>query len=340
MWPERGLIWRAGLICALMKSISPSAVILGPMIGIFLEALFLEIGIRIFGKNLAGILTGGALAVFSALLHKIFSLLILYGFKILYIYLHLFQFVALQVNIEDADPWVVIFILIGVYLLSGVLAASLGYRIGKKSIGTQISEEKIHWNGVKRNNLFTINETQNFSIWFLVIHIISIPLGLFLMSWIDFYYALGFIVLYLTFCFFCYFHNLKRLKKPFFWIQLLIIVILAAFFWDFSGGFEKEKILEGLIIGLKMCIRALLVVVGFTAISVELRNPVIKDFLFKKGFEQIYLSLSMAFSALPIMIQTMVKPKYFFSNPFKSVSLAIVHANRWFEVFENSPNKS
>ena len=27
MWPEKGLIWRAGLIAALMKSISPSAII-------------------------------------------------------------------------------------------------------------------------------------------------------------------------------------------------------------------------------------------------------------------------------------------------------------------------
>ena len=29
-WKDRGLIWRAGLICALMKSVSPSAVIFGP----------------------------------------------------------------------------------------------------------------------------------------------------------------------------------------------------------------------------------------------------------------------------------------------------------------------
>ena len=48
LWPERGLIWRAGLICALMKSVSPSSVILGPMSGIFFEAILLETGIRLF----------------------------------------------------------------------------------------------------------------------------------------------------------------------------------------------------------------------------------------------------------------------------------------------------
>ncbi len=49
-WPDKGLIWRAGLICALMKSISPSAVILGPMIGIFLEALLLQLSITVLGE--------------------------------------------------------------------------------------------------------------------------------------------------------------------------------------------------------------------------------------------------------------------------------------------------
>ena len=43
LWTERGLFWRAGLVCALMKSISPSAVIFGPMLAIFCEALLMEL---------------------------------------------------------------------------------------------------------------------------------------------------------------------------------------------------------------------------------------------------------------------------------------------------------
>ena len=35
IWKDKGLFWRSGLICALMKSVSPSAVIFGPMIAIF-----------------------------------------------------------------------------------------------------------------------------------------------------------------------------------------------------------------------------------------------------------------------------------------------------------------
>jgi len=43
IWKEKGLFWRAGLICAIMKTMSPSAVIFGPMIAIFSEAMLLEI---------------------------------------------------------------------------------------------------------------------------------------------------------------------------------------------------------------------------------------------------------------------------------------------------------
>ena len=62
-WKDKGLVWRAGLIAAIMKSISPSAVIFGPMIAIFLEALLIEFSIRIIGKNKFSYLTAGALAM-------------------------------------------------------------------------------------------------------------------------------------------------------------------------------------------------------------------------------------------------------------------------------------
>jgi len=61
IWPRKGMIWRAGLICALMKSISPSAIIIGPMIGIFTVALIMDLIIRIGGNHLSSYLLAGAL---------------------------------------------------------------------------------------------------------------------------------------------------------------------------------------------------------------------------------------------------------------------------------------
>jgi hypothetical protein len=101
VWKENGLIWRAGFICALMKSISPSALILGPMIGILTEALLVELFIFVFGKNLAGYMIGGAFAVLATLFQKLISLLILYGFDFIKILSDLYSFTVKQIKLEQ-----------------------------------------------------------------------------------------------------------------------------------------------------------------------------------------------------------------------------------------------
>ena len=59
LWPYKGLIIRAGLITAIMKSVSPSAVIFGPMTGILLEAVLIELVILIAGNNLFSYIIAG-----------------------------------------------------------------------------------------------------------------------------------------------------------------------------------------------------------------------------------------------------------------------------------------
>ena len=81
-WKDKGLIWRSGLICALMKSVSPSAVIFGPMIAILSEALLLEFSVRIAGKNVVGFMLGSLLAMSWNFFQKIANYLIFYGFSI------------------------------------------------------------------------------------------------------------------------------------------------------------------------------------------------------------------------------------------------------------------
>ena len=95
--PERGLIWRAALVCALMKSVSPSAVILGPMVGIVMEGLLLQSSVSLLGGNLAGYAIGGALAVSWSLVQKILSALIAFGPDVVRLYVE-----AVHVRIEVA----------------------------------------------------------------------------------------------------------------------------------------------------------------------------------------------------------------------------------------------
>ncbi|MGQ9846847.1 MAG: hypothetical protein ACUVQP_05005, partial [Bacteroidales bacterium] len=80
-WYEKGLIWRSGLVCAIMKSISPSAVIFGPMIAIFMEGLLMETAIRIFKRTTIGFLFAGALAMSWNFIHFLLNKFIFYGLQ-------------------------------------------------------------------------------------------------------------------------------------------------------------------------------------------------------------------------------------------------------------------
>jgi hypothetical protein len=336
MWPEKGLIWRAGLIAALMKSISPSAIILGPMIGILSEAFIIEFFIRFFGNNVISLSIAGALSVSSALIHKVFSLLLLYGFNIVKIYVNIFHYFTKQINIENTSPWVLVLIVALVYILLGAISAITGLIIGSRAQQHSMTNSKFKLDSSVNNNILIVNKDQNFSLLFFLLHVIIIPGGLILLNYADLIYAALFILIYTLFCLFQYKRSLKRLQKPFFWLQLFILTFLAGIFWNgFNSGSSFFDI-SGLVIGLEMNIRAIFVVIAFSSFGVELRNPILKDYLFKKGFDKIYKALGLSFSALPVMIEAMPKPKYFLLHPFESFSNMMIHAREWLKVFEKA----
>ncbi len=334
MWPEKGLIWRAGLIAALMKSISPSAIILGPMTGIMTEALLIEFFIRVFGNNLVSLSVAGALSVSSALIHKVVSLLILYGFNIVNIYINIFHFLAKQARLETVDPWVLVSLVLGVYVVLGIFSAVTGLRIGRKSKAGRSLTTMMKNSKMTHGDFLTPGKNVRFNSSLFFIHILIIPAGFIFLNNASLFYSVIFVGAYSALCLLRYRNSLGRLKKPVFWFQLLILTVLAAFFWNGFNGGKSFFDGEGLKIGFEMCIRAIFVVIAFSSFGVELRNPVIRDFLFRKGFDKIYLALGLSFSALPAMIEAMPGPKIFMRHPVASFSEMMVHARGWLEVFE------
>src|SRR6056297_1270616 len=140
IWPQRGIIWRAGLITALMKSISPSAIILGPMIAIFMEGLLLELTIWIFGKNLLAYIAGGAITLTGALMQKILRMWMMYGLDIFDIYENMYQMAIQKIGFSYTNPAPAVATLFIIYALLGALAAFAGYSIGKRAKKVQIKE--------------------------------------------------------------------------------------------------------------------------------------------------------------------------------------------------------
>jgi hypothetical protein len=336
LWPQKGLIIRAGLITAIMKSVSPSAFIIGPMTGIMLEAILLEVMIMLFGNNLFGLIIAGIFSVSSALFHKLINLLIFYGFDLIKIYVNIINFALKQFGIEEAEPLEILGALLLVYTATGILAAISGYYIGRKSIKLKETENGflLTNRSVKSKEFFEIQKGQKSYIPLLMLHVISIPVGLLLMNSVYFSIGLGFIGLYVFLFGYYYRYSMRRLRKPIFWAQLLIILVLSSIFWDTKGDKESWFSLEGLYVGFEMIIRAIFIVTAFTGISVELHNEKVRNFLFNVGFGRFYQSVGMAFGALPMMISLLPGSKEIIRHPLQSLLKPLVMADQWLEMFK------
>ena len=336
IWPHKGLIIRAGLITAVMKSVSPSAIIIGPMTGILLEAALIEFIILITGNNIVSLMLAGTLSLSSALFHKVISLLIFYGFDLIKIYVNVINFALKQFGLKEAGEWQILIALLAVYTFFGVLAASLGYYIGRKAIRMRKESNiiELEEREIRPKEFFEIRDDQKTSILLLIIHILAIPVGLYLLNYWGLVVGLSYIVLYIIIVGYKYRFALRRLKKPIFWSQLIIIILLSAVFWDVGDNKNHWISEEGIIVGVEMMFRALFIVIAFSALSVELRNEKVRKFLYKIGFGKFYQSVGMAFSALPVMIALLPVSKEIIKNPAKSFLMPLIMADSWLNMFK------
>jgi nucleoside-triphosphatase THEP1 len=333
VWKNKGLIIFAGLIAALLKSMSPSAIILGPMIGIFSEALILEVFLLLLGRNLFGYMIAGALAVLSALIHKIVSLLVTYGFDLVVIIDQLYKYLIRQLGMEQGNPELIIGIVMLAYMLLGVAAALLGYIAGIK-VRVQGQQEQHSIELQNEERFFSEGAEKYYSPWFLLLHVISIVGCLYMLNVLPFYVAVFPALLYSGVCLYLYRGGMRSFRKPSFWIWFMAITMLAAISWNAVSTGELWST-EGLLIGLKMNIRAIVILTGFAAISRELRSPIIRTVLYHHGFANLYHAVGLAFSVLPGIINSLPGVKRLFSEPIRSLSLIISNASSVYPLLED-----
>ncbi len=313
-WKEKGMIWRAGLIAALMKSLSPSAIIIGPMIGIFSEALIVEIIVWLTGRNVIGFMLAGGLAVFSVILQKLFRLIINYGVDIIRIAASMYDFLMKQIHLENIRLSVFFILVSAIFFLAGALTALLAYlnmktttmkqgRVASRRIPIAISDKLNIDGGIERT----------LSAWLIPLHLIIMITCLLLVNSSYIWAALTTSLIYIGIVYYRYRNNMPFIRKPVFWMQFVVIILAASMFWKgFSTGEVFSR--EGLFIGLKMNLRAFVVISGFVALSTELRNPVVRTLL---GCSRLYKALNLAFSALPELISGL-PPAGHFLRHFKT----------------------
>ncbi len=334
IWKDKGLFWRSGLICALMKTISPSAVIFGPMIAILMESLFLELSVRIIGRNIAGFIIGSVLAMSWVFLQKIINFIIYYGFNIVEIYSNILRFSEKQFNIQFDTYWMPIFVLLGIYVIFGVSAAIAGISIAR---GSGKSYEDINTPNGKEifNSDNKGKEGFNYSILWLTISAILIVGSIFLINKSKIYIWIPISISIITAWVLRYKRSMRQLSRPGFWIFFILITTLSALLISsLNGGEDSFK--KGIITGLEMNFRAAILITGFAVLGTELYNPMIRERISKSSFQNIATALELGFESLPVIISILPDARTFIKRPHHVVNHLIIHAEKRFMELKRS----
>lgn len=336
IWHEKGLFWRAGLICAIMKSLSPSAVIFGPMIAIFLEALLLELSVRLLGRTFAGYFIGAMMAMSWNLLQKIINYIIFYGSDIIEVYTNLLKLAQKQLKIQTDIVWLPIIFLLIVYALFGAAAGVIGIRVGRKMLHQPVSGLSGTKN--KAAKLITHNSGYNFNYstaWLFtdVVLIIGSFVLLSYTSWRIWGLA---IIGILSIWSLRYKRALHQLLKPGFWILFVLITLITAFV--FTGAQAGENLWkQGLLTGVQMNFRAAVIILGFSVLGTELYNPVVRNFFRKTSFKNLHLALEVSAESLPSFIENIPDFKSLIRDPVSIFYQVISQADRRLSELRTKP---
>ena len=313
-WRENGLYWRAGVICAIMKTMSPSAIIFGPMLAIVAESFLLEASVRLLGRTYAGFTLGSMLAMSWNLVQKIVNMIIFYGANLVEIYSSLTSYAAGQLNLQFNAFWAPLLLLLSLYALFGAVTAVAGIRVGRRLASLPPVEVLPSATGKSSSRPGRRDVTFRYSAGWLVADIIMIAAMLAVVSLLPWVWWLAVVIPLITILALRYKRAMRQLMKPGFWMAFVIITMLSAltFSWLRPGGLALD---EAILIGVQMNFRAVIIIVGFSVLGTELYNPRIRSIFSRTRFRQLPLALELATASLPAMIADMPDMKSAVKNP-------------------------
>ncbi|MBK9392188.1 MAG: hypothetical protein IPN68_19130 [Bacteroidetes bacterium] len=327
VWTDRGLFWRAGLICAVMKTMSPSAVIFGPMVAIITESILLEISVTLLGRTIAGYLLGSMLAMSWNLFQKVINFIIFYGSNIIEVYENLLKYAQKQLEIESDIVWLPIITLLVVYAVFGLFAGITGIRVGRKmrkEPGQVLPGLK---KDIEKEHERKTQTSFNYSVIWLFVNVILIIGSFLLLSKTQWFIWSSSIAVIVVIWSLRYSRALRQLSRPGFWIFFVLITLVTAFaLTDTAAGESLLK--KGLLTGIQMNFRAVVIIVGFSVLGTELYNPVVRNFFMRTSFRNLPLAIELSVESLPDFIASIPDFKILVKNPVAVFYQVISHADR------------
>lgn len=325
LWKEKGLIWRAGVVCALMKSISPSAVIIGPMIGILAEAIVLEVFVRISRGTSIGVVIGSGIAVCLPFVQTIVNLLIAYGMNIAVLYVEAYTIATRSIGIQGLNAYEAVGLFLALNALFGFCAAFLGIAIGRNAAANTLAPSALTLPGAAFS-LQPVSASQRFSTSLLIANVAVIPLMLLAIGSLSLPWSSSLVGAYTVFMVARYPTSWKRFSKPRIWIGLIVVTVLAGLLLGEITSKQSGWTWSGILVGLQMSLRAVFMVVAFNVASIELRNPKIIGWVLRRGFGQLATAMEVAFDALPTLIASLGEQRNVLRHPVTSLSRLLLIA--------------
>lgn len=318
LWRDAGVIWRAGVVCSLMKAISPSAVIIGPMIGIMLEAFIIAAAVGAFRSTIAGCVIGGMAATVAPILQKIIAILLTYGMDAARMYSALFAVVAGIFGAADADPARLLLWFVALQALPGAAAAAAGIAIARGVYDE--TPRPVAWtDGTEDMPDLLHSTTTRFSIGWLVAHVLLMTAGLVVLPLLPPLVTPLPAALYLTAVLMRYPALRQKFRRVRLWIELAAVAILAGILLGIVAPEGNGTWWTGLQSGIVMTARAVIVFAAFGAIGIELRNPVIMAWFLARGLGTLSAAMRVAFQALPSMLQGMSQERSGLRHPLRTM---------------------
>ena len=328
---EPGVALRAGVVCALMKSVSPGAVVIGPMVGIMLEASIVEGVTRLTRRTVPGLLLAGGLATATPILQKIGALLITYGPDAADIFVGLYEFAASALGIRGPGPVTLIVVFAAAAALLGLAAAAAGLRmasLARRTAADPIPVDAAH-------SAFTFDapsDGQTHSLALLACHVAALVLGLTLLATIPLWAAAIPAAAYAAFSSLRYRRVAQRFTRPRLWLEFAIIALLAAVTLGMLA--PGKSLVDGLYAGGQMLARGILVIVAFSGISVELRNPAVLRWVLAKDLGGAADALSIATGALPGILRLFGSERQVLRHPIRAFSRSLAATVAWIDEAE------
>ena len=330
IWPVRGLLLRAGLIAALMKSASPSAVLLGPMVAIAMEGALMEAAVRLGRGRLVGYMVGGAVAMSWTLGQKVFTLLLTYGPDLVRLYGDLIALAERQVGSIPLGPWGPLLALGALNIMVGASSAVVGLRLGRSAPDRLAAFSPAGagqgWSGRVGG---AAGGGPRPRLVFLALWLVALPAGLVTLVQLQPLgkgVMAGFAVLLAAGR---YGRALRRLARPGFWLTLVAVTMLAGAIAGSLSSEDGSGWWSGLGMGLGMSFHAVFITMCFAALSKELTHPAIRRWMEGLGGGQLHRAIHAAFATLPLVVASLPPAGEMIRRPMASLGGLLPRLDDW-----------